>query len=76
MAVSASWTLDPKMNKPLNKRKRSFGSNWRLGLLHITITAVKFFQDLKLGTDGLGLEREELMKGVEMQLEKREAKHR
>ena len=34
------------------------------------------FQELELGTDGLGLKRAELMEGVEMQLEKREAKHR
>jgi len=33
-------------------------------------------EELKLGTDGLGLMRAELMEGVEMQLEKREAKHR
>jgi len=32
--------------------------------------------DLKLGTDGLGLKRARLMEEVEMQLEKREAKHR
>jgi len=33
-------------------------------------------EELELGTDGLGLKRAELMEGVEMQLEKREAKHR
>ena len=44
-------------------------------LSHLSLEKEKF-QDLKLGTDGLGLKRAELMREVEMQLEKREAKHR
>jgi len=33
-------------------------------------------EGLELGSDGLGLDRAELIRGVEVQLEKREAKHR